>query len=320
MTGFLTPAWLLLLLAVAALAAAYVVLQRRRSRYAVRFSNTELLATVIPKRPGWRRHTTVALLLLALVALTAAMARPTTSVRVPRDRATVILAIDVSLSMQATDVAPSRIEAAQQAAAEFVRMLPPRINLGLVSFAGTANLLVPPTTERDGVLRSLDGLRLAERTAIGEAIFTSISAIQTFRQQVGGAEATSPAPARIVLMSDGTTTDGRPVESAVRAARDAGIPVSTIAFGTDGGTVDIGGQAIAVPADKSSLRAIATATGGTFHAAASADELRTVYRDLGSQIGYTTAQREVTQWAIGIGLLFAFAAAGWGLWWSNRLL
>ncbi|MBI3688761.1 MAG: VWA domain-containing protein [Actinobacteria bacterium] len=320
MSLFLAPVWLLLLLAVAALAGLYVLQHARRARYAVRFSNAALLASLVPRRPGWRRHVAFALLLLALSALTVAMARPTAQVRVARDRATVIMAIDVSLSMQATDVAPSRIEAAKLAAEEFVRLLPPRINLGLVSFAGTASVLVSPTTERDAVLRSIEGMQLAERTAIGEAIYSSLGAVQTFRQQVGGQEAARPVPARIVLMSDGTTTDGRPVDSAVQAARSAGVPVSTIAFGTDSGTVDIGGESVSVPADKASLRGIAVQTGGSFHSAASADELRAVYRDLGSQIGYTTARREVTTWLVGTGLLFAFSAAGLALWWSNRLV
>jgi Ca-activated chloride channel family protein len=317
---FLAPAWLWLLLAVAALAAGYGVLQVRRTKYAVRFTNTELLASLVPKRPGWRRHVSFALLLLALTALTAAMAKPTRQVKVPRDKATVVMAIDVSLSMQATDVSPTRIDAAKVAAKEFVKLLPARINLGLVSFAGTANVLVPPTTDRDPVLKSIDGLQLAERTAIGEAIYSCIGAVQTFARQVTGQDGGKPAPARIVLMSDGTNTDGRPVDSAVQAARTAGVPVSTIAFGTDEGSVDIGGEPVAVPADKATLRSIAQETGGSFHAAASADELRDVYRDLGSQIGYTTIRREVTTWLVGTGLLLGFAASGLALWWTNRLV
>lgn len=320
MSLFLAPGWLWLLFAVAALAAGYVVLQLRRTKYAVRFTNTALLGSLVPKRPGWRRHVSFGLLLLALTALTAAMARPTTQVKVPRDKATVMMAIDVSLSMQATDVSPSRIDAAKAAAKEFVQLLPPRINLGLVSFAGTASVLVPPTTDRETVLTSIDGLQLAERTAIGEAIYSCIGAVQTFAKQVSGQADDQPAPARIVLMSDGTNTDGRPVDSAVLAARAASVPVSTIAFGTDSGSVDIGGEPVAVPADKATLRTIAENTGGSFHAAASAEELTGVYRDLGSQIGYTTVRREITTWLVGTGLLLGFAAAGLALWWTNRLV
>src|SRR5262249_28077439 len=148
---FLAPVWLWLLVGVAALAGVYVAMQLRRTRYAVRFSNTALLGSLVPQRPGWRRHLAFGILLLVLAMLTLGMAKPTTSVRVPRDKATVVMAIDVSLSMQATDVSPSRIEAAKQAAGEFARLLPPRINLGLVTFAGTATVQVTPTTDREAV-------------------------------------------------------------------------------------------------------------------------------------------------------------------------
>ena len=150
---FLAPGWLWLLLAVAALLALYVALQLRRRAYAVRFANLELLGTLAPRRPGWRRHLAFALLLIALASLTTAMAKPTRDTRVPRDRATVMMAIDVSLSMRAEDVEPNRLEAAQAAAKEFVGLLPPRINLGLVTFSGTASVAVSPTTDRAAVLR-----------------------------------------------------------------------------------------------------------------------------------------------------------------------
>jgi Ca-activated chloride channel family protein len=318
---FLAPGWLWLLLAVAALLVLYVLLQLRRKRYAVRFANLELLGKLAPKRPGWRRHLAFGLLLLALVGLTTAMAKPTKDTRVPRDRATVMMAIDVSLSMRAEDVAPNRLQAAQAAAKEFVALLPPRINLGLVTFSGTANVAVAPTTDRASVLRALDNLELAERTAIGEAVFSCLDALKTFQAQLAGSDsADGSAPARIVLMSDGTNTWGRSPEQAVGAAKQAEVPVSTIAFGTDEGYIELEGDRVSVPVNHDQLKGIADGTGGSYYAAASAEELSSVYRDLGSQIGYTTERREITTWFVGMGLLFAFAAAGVSLAWTNRLL
>ena len=318
---FLSPGWLWLLLGVAALLAVYLVLQLRRRAYAVRFANLDLLGKLAPKRPGWRRHLAFAALLLALASLTTAMAKPTKDTKVPRDRATVMMAIDVSLSMRAEDVSPNRLQAAQAAAKEFVSLLPPRINLGLVTFSGTATVAVSPTTDRASVMRAIDNVELAERTAIGEAIFSSLDAIKAFQSQLQGSDPTEGnAPARVVLLSDGSNTWGRSPEQAVGAAKQAAIPVSTIAFGTDTGYIDLEGQRVVVPVDHEKLKEIADGTGGSYYAAASAEELSNVYRDLGSQIGYTTERREITTWFVGIGLLLAFAAAGTSLLWSNRLL
>jgi Ca-activated chloride channel family protein len=316
---FLAPIWLWLLLAVAGLAAAYVALQLRRSKYAVRFTNTALLGTLVPRRPGWRRHVAFAVLLLALATLTVGMAKPTTSVKVPRDKATVVMAIDVSLSMQATDVSPSRIEAAKLAAKEFVRLLPPRINLGLVTFAGTATVQVSPTTDREAVSRAIDNIQLRESTAIGEAIYSSLDAIKSAAAQAADA-GKEDVPATVVLMSDGDSKQGRPVSTATSAARAAKVPVSTIAFGTEDGTVDIGGDLVPVPADRVTLNRIAQETGGIYHAAASAEELRDVYRDLGSQIGYTKERQEITRWFVGAALIAAFLGLGLAMLWTNRLV
>jgi Ca-activated chloride channel family protein len=308
-----------MLVPVAALAAGYVVLQLRRRKFVARFSNVELLGSVAPRRPGWRRHLTFALLLIALTVLSLGVARPSTAVRVPRERATVMMAIDVSLSMQATDVLPTRIAAAESAAKSFVDLLPGRINLGLVAFGGNASVLVPPTLDRDSVKRAIESLQLQESTAIGEAVFTSLDAITLFGQQ-STAKGDAPPPARIVLMSDGANNRGRSVSDAAAAAKKAQVPVSTIAFGTDNGTVSYGGETIPVPADKPTLSALARATGGSFHTAASEGELRAVFKDIGSQIGYTTTHRDVSWRFLAIGLLFALAAAGASMLWAGRLL
>lgn len=316
---FLNPAWLLLLLVVAVLAAIYVLLQLRRTKYVARFSNVELLGSVAPRRPGWRRHLTFAFLLSALAVLSVGVAQPTAAVRVPSDRATVILAIDVSLSMEATDVLPSRIQAAKTAAADFVGLLPARINLGLVDFGGTASLLVSPTLQRDPIKAAIAAMHLQNSTAIGEAIFTSLQAIDVFAKSSTASGNVAP-PARIVLLSDGSNTVGRGIDQAIAAARAAKVPVSTIAFGTPTGTVTYQGETIPVPADDAALAQIAAQTGGSFHTAHSSGELESVYRNIGSQIGYTTKHQEISWRFLLIGLLLAFAAGGTSMLWSGRLV
>jgi Ca-activated chloride channel homolog len=316
---FQAPLWLLGLVAVAALVALYVVLQLRRRAYAARFTNVALLGTLVPKRPGWRRHLAFGLVVLALAALVVSLAVPSTEVKVPRERATVVMAVDVSLSMQATDIEPSRFEAMQKAAKEFVDVLPEQINLGLVSFAGTASTLVTPTTDRGQVRSAIDNLKLAESTAIGEAVFTSLSTIENYQSALSGTEA-EQTPARIVLLSDGYNTVGRDDTQAINAAADAHIPVSTIAFGTDYGTLDLDGERVPVPVDRATLEKIAKETGGSYSEAASAAELEQVYADLGSQIGYTTEPRDVSYWFVRGGVLFALIGVVLSLLWTNRLL
>jgi Ca-activated chloride channel homolog len=320
--SFSAPWWLLGLLVVAALVAGYVVLLRRRRRDVVRFANLELLDRVAPKRPGWWRHVPAVALLTALAVLTVALAGPEAEAKVPRNRATVMLVIDVSLSMQATDVAPTRLAAAQAAAKQFADQLTPGINLGLVSFAGTAAVLVSPTTDRGSVKRAIDGLKLAESTATGEAIFASMQSIESFSQSVaagGGAEA--PPPARIVLMSDGKQTvpgpDGenepRGSFTAARQAAEATIPVSTISFGTEYGTIDIEGGRTRVAVDDASMQQIATLSGGQFFTAASEAELKQVYADLSEQIGYETRRVDTSRpWLAG-GALLLVVGVGAGL-------
>jgi Ca-activated chloride channel homolog len=316
---FQSPVWLLALIAVAALVGVYVLLQLRRKAYAARFTNVALLGSIVPKRPGWRRHLAFGVVALGLATLVVSLAVPSSEVRVPRERATVVMAVDVSLSMQARDIEPNRFEAMQTAAKEFVDVLPERINLGLVSFAGTATTVVPPTTDRQQVRSAIDNLELAESTAIGEAVFTSLTAIQNFQSSLGESGEEAP-PARIVLLSDGYNTVGRDDTQAVDAAISAGIPVSTIAFGTDYGTLDLDGERVPVPVDRATLEEIADQTGGSYSEAASAAELEQVYQDLGSQIGYTTEPRDVSYWFVRGGVLLALVGVVLSLVWTNRLL
>ncbi|MCU1498114.1 MAG: von Willebrand factor type [Acidimicrobiales bacterium] len=314
---FRTPSRLWLLLAVVALAVLYIVRQFRGRTYAVRFTNLALLDTIAPKRPGWRRHLPAALLLVAMAGMVAAFAEPARNERVPRERATIIVAIDTSLSMDATDVAPSRLVAAQAAAKSFIQLLPDRLNVGLVTFNGVATIKVPPTKDREELLIAIDQLRLGERTAIGEAIYASLEAIKAAPDSSGSAK----VPARIVLMSDGSTTVGRPDAQASAAAKKAKVPVSTIAFGTADGTIEIDGQPgpVSVAVNPEALAAIANATGGTAFTADTGEKLEAVYKDIGSSVGFTTEQRDITATFVGGSLVVLFAAAFLSQLWFSRL-
>lgn len=318
---FTDPLWLAGLLVVAALALAYLVLLRRRRRDTVLFTNLELLERVAPRRPGWYRHIPAAALLIAGALLTVALAGPQAEAKVPRNRATVVLVIDVSLSMQATDVAPSRLAAAQAAAKSFADQLTPGVNLGLVSFAGTAAVLVSPTTDREPVKRAVDGLKLAESTATGDAILAGLQSIETFSQAVAGASGDGPPPARIVLMSDGgQTVPGGPgaedqprgAYTAARKAAESKVPVSTISFGTDYGTISLDPDKppVSVAVDDEAMRRIAELSGGQFFTAASETELRQVYAQLGEQIGYETRKVDTSRpWLAGGALLLVVGVA-----------
>ncbi|GAB97943.1 Ca-activated chloride channel family protein [Kineosphaera limosa] len=334
----LSPWWLLALIPIVALVVGYVVAQRRRRRYAVRFATLPMLARVAPRSPGWRRHLPAGLLVAALVAFTVAAARPEVELRVPHERATVIVAIDVSRSMEATDVQPTRLDAARDAAASFIEDLPDTFQVGVVTFSGVATVLAPPTTDHADVVRRLQSLNLANATAIGEAVFTSldqIAAVARSSEEPGSGQPTptpgptgepgdpdEPAqvPARIVLLSDGTNTRGREVPEAADAAAAAEVPVSTIAYGTPNGVIDIGmGRLVAVPVDEMTLRQLAEATGGQAYRAGSGQELASVYEDIGSSIGWRTEPREVGGYVTGAALLLALVAAALSLRWFARL-
>jgi Ca-activated chloride channel family protein len=321
---FTSPWWFMLLVAIAALAFGYIVVQRMRRKRLLRFTNLELLDKVAPRKPSRWRHVPATVLVGALVLLTTAMAGPTAEQRVPRNRATVLLVVDVSLSMQATDVKPSRLAAAQESAKSFTEGLTQGINLGLISFAGTATVLVGPTTDRAPVTKAIDGLRLAQSTATGEAIFAALQSIEGFSQVVSGPE--GPPPARIVLMTDGKQTiptpngeDPRGAFTAARAAAERKIPISTISFGTEQGEVSIDGKTQLVPVDDESMREIARLSGGEFYKAATAEQLRSVYDTLGEQIGYEIKDADASRpWLI-LGTLAALLAAASALLISQRI-
>jgi Ca-activated chloride channel family protein len=307
---FAAPARLGLLLVVAGLAVSYIVAQRRRPRYAVRFTNLELLDVVAPDRPGIRRHLPALALLASLGAMVVGLARPAWPVLVTRPAGAVVVAVDVSPSMMATDVRPDRLVAAEEAVAHFAALLPNRIHLGLVSFAGTAVVVVPPTSDHQLVQKALRQLDFRSETALGEAIHASLDALSSS----GEGKA-----AGIVILSDGASTTGRPDAAAAERARNVGVPVSTIAFGTPGGTVVLGGETLSVPPDKDALRSIAKATGGRFFEAASADELTQVYRTIGQSVVTVEERRDLTAWFLGAAFAFALVASTLGLAWFARL-
>ncbi len=327
---FLSPDVLWLLLVPLALVAAYVVVQWRRPRYAVRFTNLALLDVVAPRRPGWRRHVSATLLVAALGFLVVSLARPARTEAVAVDRATVIVAIDVSLSMEADDVAPTRLDAAKEAATEFVDGAPKEVRIGLVAFNAVAQVRVPPTTDRPSLDRAIDSLQLGEGTAIGEAIFASLDALEADRAALGvddppartdgnGTTPDQPLPERIVVMSDGETTQGRPNEEGVAAAQAAGVPVSTVAFGTENGVIEIDGSVSYVPVAPEPLRDIADATGGSFFETASAEGLAKVFEEIGSQAGTETRDVDISRNFVWIGAALAVAAAGFSLLWASRI-
>ncbi len=324
--------WLGFLAVVALIALGYVLVQRSRHRQMLRFSNMEVLEKVAPSRPSPLRHAPIALMLVGLVLLTIAAAGPTSVQKVPRNRATVVLVMDVSLSMEATDVPPSRLEVAQQAGKEFVDGLTQGINLGFVTFAGTASVMQSPTTNREAVKAAIDNIKLAERTATGEGILTALQSIETLATVLGGAE--TPPPARIVLMSDGkqTVPDDKDVDNprhaftAARLAKSKGIPVSTISFGTEWGSVEIpdqdgqgGSQRVKVPVDNESLREIAKLSGGEFYTASSLEELTAVYDTLEEQIGYETTRGDASRPWLLLGMLVVAAGIVTGLLYRQRL-
>jgi len=339
---FERPLLLLTLLAVPLAVVLYVLAERRRMRYAIRYTNLDVLAGVAGDRYR-RRFVPLALFLLALAALCIGMARPQHKTLVPRDRATVILVLDVSRSMQARDVKPSRIGAAAEAVRTFLKRVPDRLQVGLIAFAGDPAVANPPTTNHDLVRKSLDTIEWFPSfggTAIGDAL---AAAVKLGQQAVSGesgnlASATTAAPntqtrglVSILFLSDGAQTRGdlEPLEGA-DLAKEAGIPVYTVALGTPNGTLDFGGgypgspqpfggRRVPVPPDPETLRAIANRTGGEFFAAQSAKSLQSAYGKLGSSLGRKPGQSEITYAFLAGAALLLVAAGLLSALWSPRL-
>ncbi|HZQ64580.1 MAG TPA: VWA domain-containing protein [Gaiellaceae bacterium] len=316
------PLLLLTLLAVPLAAGVYLYLQRRPARYAMTFTNLDVLASVAGGR-RWLRYLAPALFLLALASLCFALARPHRSTLVASKRSTVILVIDVSGSMQANDVRPTRLGAAQAAARTFLDKVPKSVRVGLIAFAGEPQVAAPPTTDHDLVRQSLDTLSLFSGfggTAIGDALAAAVELAGP--QKPAGAQtiayriAASSSSTSILFLSDGHQTRGllEPLQGAERA-QQAGIPVYTVALGTPNGVLNTGqfggfGQGrgpIPVPPDPETLSDIARTTGGQFFEARNARSLSSAYSHLGARLGREPGKTEITYQflAIGAGLLLA---------------
>ena len=317
-------AWRLLLLVLpVALLIGYVLLQRRRHTQVLRFTSVDLLDSVAPRRQGWQRHVPSAALLLSLVVLTLAFAEPAVAMRTPKDNATIMLTLDTSASMTATDVEPSRLAAAETQASKFVENLPRGVQVGLVSFDESARLLVPPTTDRAQLTDAIRSLSTGGGTATAAGIRESLDAIAAVPKGEGG----KPAPAAIVLMSDGSPTIGdgelSPSDAADAAAQEARaqqVPVNTIAFGTADGTVNVRGEEVPVPIDPETMAGIAQDSGGRSFTAESADQLGSIYSEIGRDVAYTVQTRDLTALFAGVALLTAVLAAAGALLWTQRLV
>ena len=311
--------WGLLLLPVALVG--YWLIQRRRIKYAARFTNLDLLANVVDATPGRRRHVPALIALAALAALIVAMARPQTVVAVPRDDATVVLTMDSSASMTATDVPPSRLDAAKSSASSFLDRLPERFRVGLVSFSSTVRVLEEPTEDRDAVRTSLDSLEGDVGTALGDAIVASVDLAPTAEEQerAGG----KPLFA-VLLLSDGANSTGSVPLAILDQAKEAGVPIYTIALGTPEGTVEITNdygetQTYDVPPDPETLKRVAEETGGRFFEAPTEADLEAVYEEIGSQVSYEDEERELTAAFAGAAAVLLLIGGSLSALWFGRI-
>jgi Ca-activated chloride channel family protein len=347
--NFLAPEMLLGLLLVPIAIGFYLWAQRRRGKYAVRFTNLALLSNLAPKRPSWRRHLPPVLYLGAIAALLIGLARPTMIVPVPREDATVILAMDVSGSMRATDVSPTRLDAARASALTFIEQLPENVRVGIVSFASEPVTLVSPTADRAQLKAAIAGLTARDGTAMGDALMQVLDIAEkiqaddaetpdataspgaTTAPDASGAptlptdEPSNEPLVAAILLSDGANSVGEtePLDAAARA-KTMGVPIYTIALGTPTGTVQVRddlGQlhTLDVPPDTETLQQIATTTGGTSFDAPTAEDLKSVYANLQSRVGYTEERQEVTFALVAAGLLLVVVGAGLSAVWFGRL-
>lgn len=318
--SFAQPLFLVALVLVPLAVVAYLRHEAVR-RAAVRaFSAPRLLASVAPSTPGWRRHVPIGVYALALTVLLIALAKPQTTVAVPIERASIMLTTDFSGSMQSTDVAPSRLAAARTAARDFLSDVPDTVRVGLVAFNQDAKLVTGPTTDRALVSRGLSTLQPSGGTATGEALSVSLSALASEVDADG-----VRAPAAVVLLSDGTSTSGRKPETIARRAKELEIPIYTVTLGTATGTITVtktdgSTQVKPVPPDPVQMQRVADISGGRAFTADNVERLSTVYKQLGSRIGYRDEPRELTAAFSGGALVLLAAGALLSLHWFRRLV
>jgi Ca-activated chloride channel homolog len=333
--------WLLLLLPL--LVGAYVWLLRRRKKTAVAWSSLSIVKEAMGNQRLWRRHVPPVLMLLSLATLIVAGARPTAVITLPLVEQTVILAMDVSGSMRATDVEPNRLVASQNAAKAFIAELPRTVRVGVVSFAGTAAIVQPPTLSRDEVVAAIDRFQLQRATAIGSGLILSLAAIfpdagidlsqvtgartmpkalgeQPKEKEFTPVEPGSYASAAIILLTDGQRTTGPDSMDAARMAADRGVKVYTVGIGTkEGDTIGFDGWSMRVRLDEETLKQVSMATRAEYFYAGTALDLKKVYQSLGARLTSQKKETEVTALFAGVGALLMLVAAALSVWWFGRV-
>lgn len=335
MMGFHWPELLLLLLVAPLLAGIYVWILRRKKRSVVRYSSLGVVREAMQGR-AWRQHVPPALLLLGLVAALIAVARPNAVITLPSQQRVIVLAIDVSLSMRAADVLPSRLGAAQEAARRFVRDQPPGVRIGIVSFAGTAALAQRPTDNREDLVAAIDRLQLDRQTAIGSGIVVSLATLfpdegidlsamvldkKSLARPVRPAAVGSNEHSAIILLTDGRRTTGPDPLEAARMAADRGIRIYTVGFGTAAGAMaPVEGYSIFMMFDEETLKAIADITGAEYFHATTADELHKVYETLGSKLVLQKERTEISSLFAAVAALLIGLAAALSLAWFSRIV
>ena len=346
--SFLWPQFLWLLLALPVLVLLYVWVQRRRKKLAVRYASLSIVREAAGRGPGWRRHLPPLLLLLALAALILASARPTAVVSLPSNQQTIILAMDVSASMRATDVEPNRLVAAQEAAKTFLKELPRDIKVGIVAFAGSAQVAQGPTLNREDLVSAIDRFQLQRATATGNAIVISLSTLfpkagielqqlSLERMRGGVGRSLDQAPPKqdefvpvppgsyttgaIVMLTDGQRTTGVDPLDAAKMAADRGVKVYTVGVGTvDGEIIGFEGWSMRVRLDEETLKTIAQKTAAEYFYAGTAHDLKRVYQNLSSRLTLEKKETEVSALFALAGALLALLAGGLSVWWFGRVL
>jgi Ca-activated chloride channel family protein len=317
--SFERPLALIALVAIPGLVALWRVQERRRAADATRFSTAALIPNLLPSLPGRRRLIPLGLLLLALTALIVGTARPHANVSVPRKEATIVLAVDISRSMTATDVRPTRLAAARNAADAFLSRVPKEYNIAIVGFGTRAYVALPPTADRTLAHDALASLNPSEGTAIGDAVLLAVR-LGTKQRTSGGAV----PPTSVLLISDGARDGGQTApDVAARRARASNIPVSTVLVGTANGVVEnklVGGyvERIRVPPSPGTLAAIAKTSGGQFFRARTADALTQVYKKLAARVGHKTQNRQITDLFAGGAIVLLLAGGGLSALWFRR--
>jgi Ca-activated chloride channel family protein len=340
----LWPDWLWTLLLLPALVLLYLRLLARRKKHSVRLASVAIVRQALGSGPGWRRHVPPLLLLGALALLLVATARPVVKLKLPARDQTIILAMDVSGSMRATDVKPNRMVAAQEAAKAFAASLPRNVRIGVVSFAGTAAVVQAPTHSREDVVAAIDRFQMQRATAIGSGLILSLATLFPDEgidlSQITGARAMPASPeekkekkpfvpvepgsyssAAVILLTDGQRTTGPDPMEAAKMAAERGVKVFTVGIGTKTGeTIGFEGWSMRVKLDEETLKAISTATRANYFYAGTAEDLKQVYQGLSSRLVVETKETEVSALFAAAGALLVVLAAGLSVWWFGRVL